>query len=400
MSEHVLGERAMRRQLAADDDAQARNRGVVDDKVLTRDRAGAAVLDERQRPHPRARVQNARPELAGAREHALGLVDEIVDLGVLDRRLARIALVTQIGRADEHEPVPRDDEERPAVASRLGVDGRAGGAGKRLDDEMAALRAADERPRALGAGHAVDPGTRRVDDVRGGREARAPVLVAPLDADGRAVGDADSRHRTVRVQRRPVRDGVDGELDDEPFRKRALRVPVDGGAGEPGFGEARQAPAQRLAAEHAMTRQPAAESEHVVERQPEPDLPAPALRAAVQRQSDLQRPHEMRRELEQPLALVQRLVNEPELRMLEVPQPSVDQPRRRGRRPAAQVAAIEQRHRQPAQRRLARDGGTVDPGPDDDQVDLLLLRRRDAQGPLPCLVARRGGAVHVPAPPG
>ena len=76
----------------------------------------------------------------------------------------------------------------------------------------------------------------------------------------------------------------------------------------------------------------------------------------------------MRREAQQPLAFVQRLAHEPDLEVLEVPQPAVDQSRRRARRARREVAALDEQHGKAGERGLARDRSAIDAGADHDHV--------------------------------
>src|SRR6185295_5913981 len=95
-----------------------------------------------------------------------------------------------------------------------------------------------------------------------------------------------------------------------------------------------------VAPEHPPARQRLTCRQQVVQRKPDAHLKAATTRAAVDGDTELERLDEMRREREHPLALVQRLVHEPEFGMLEIPQPAMNQPRRSAARAARDVATL------------------------------------------------------------
>jgi hypothetical protein len=98
----------------------------------------------------------------------------------------------------------------------------------------------------------------------------------------------------------------------------------------------------------------------------------------------------MRRQRKQALALAQRLVYQTELEMLEVPQPAMDQPRRRAAGSAPDIAALDQQRLDAAERGLARNRSAVDPGADHDElVRLLGLRCFHRCSSQACELGRR-----------
>jgi hypothetical protein len=103
-----------------------------------------------------------------------------------------------------------------------------------------------------------------------------------------------------------------------------------------------------------------------------------AARTAIHGNAQLERLDKMRSQRQQPLALAQRLANEDDLGMLEIPQPAVNQARRRAARAAADVTALDDQHLEPRDRRLARDRRPIDPRPNDDQLVLGLALRLHA----------------------
>src|SRR5690606_12326622 len=107
---------------------------------------------------------------------------------------------------------------------------------------------------------------------------------------------------------------------------------------------ARHVRQQLVAGQHPVARQRLAARQQVVERETDLDLPAGPARAAIDREIQPQRLDEVRRELEQRVALTQRFADEPELAVLEITQPAVDQSSRRARRAAADIVLLEDEH--------------------------------------------------------
>ena len=78
--------------------------------------------------------------------------------------------------------------------------------------------------------------------------------------------------------------------------------------------------------------------------------------------------------------------------MLQVAQPTVDEPRRPRRRPTGNVALVEDQHPQPAQRGVAGDARAIDPGADDDEIKLICSLLHVARQPVSSHVR---GSCHV-----
>src|SRR5205814_7546789 len=79
----------------------------------------------------------------------------------------------------------------------------------------------------------------------------------------------------------------------------------------------------------------------------------------------------------------------------EIPEPAVDQLRRRAGRRGGEVALVDERDREPVSRRGLRDAGADDAAADDEQVELPLpeLRQRlRARGQTGFVHARRPDA--------
>ena len=87
------------------------------------------------------------------------------------------------------------------------------------------------------------------------------------------------------------------------------------------------------------------------------------------RQHEAQRPDDVRGIAEQNRALPQGLAHEPEVAVLQVAQPAVDELGAGGRCVRGQVVLLAQQHVEAAARRVPRDAAAVDAAADDQQVD-------------------------------
>ena len=189
----------------------------------------------RQRTHARVGVEHVVARQPRARDHARGLPQQVVDLLGLGHHAVEIALVHRVGRADEVELVPGDDEVRATVLEGLHVQCPLGRAGEALDHEVAALRAADEplRRAPSRAQQAVDP---RTGDVDRDRRARLTALPADEVADLHAPAHVVLHEQTLGLRvRQHDRAGVAGRqrvLHRQALGELDLRVVVDGGAAQ------------------------------------------------------------------------------------------------------------------------------------------------------------------------
>src|SRR5437764_4426035 len=114
------------------------------------------------------------------------------------------------------------------------------------------------------------------------------------------------------------------------------------------------------------------ERQRIIEREACVELPLRDASAGVHRPDELQWPNEMRRESEQSPSLAARLKNEMEKPVLEVAESAVNQPRRAARRPAREVALFDERHAQPAQRRVAGATTAGNASADHEDIELPL----------------------------
>ena len=138
------------------------------------------------------------------------------------------------------------------------------------------------------------------------------------------------------IDARPPVVRIDGVEDDQ------ARV-IDDAVGifEAGnvFRLQRRAERARAEIDRAGRGQQAASAEVIVDEEPEAKHPARA-QTLVMRQNETLRPDDMRRRAEQHLALLQRLVHQPERIALEIAQPAVDQLGRSGRGGAAEIGLL------------------------------------------------------------
>ena len=144
-------------------------------------------------------------------------------------------------------------------------------------------------------------------------------------------------------------------------------------------------------------------SQEVVEHEADPDLDQAAGRVAVDGDEEGQRPHEMRGEATQRLALGERLPHQREIEQLEVAEAAVDElggPRGRAR---GVVPLLEERDRDAAEREVAGDARAGHAAADHDDVGPGVLDRGEIPPagvqarPLPSL-GRHHRRAPVPAP--
>jgi hypothetical protein len=236
-----------------------------------------------------------------------------------------------------------------------------------LHEAHAVLRVAPERTMQ----HVAHPRTGRVGDG-----ARAHV-------EGAAVGAAQDRlpfgvlaARTLSRDQLRAREDLRAVLlcveriehDEARVVHPAIRVDE---AAPDRFDERR---AHRMAAhvDAVRTRQQFAPSQMIVEEQADADQPCGTQVRHV-RHDETQRPHDVGRRAQQGLALLERLAHEPELLVLEVAQPAVNQlgTGRRGVR--GEIVLFAKQHGEPAPSRVTRDARAVDPAAHDEQIVPVLL---------------------------
>src|SRR5262245_53208900 len=85
----------------------------------------------------------------------------------------------------------------------------------------------------------------------------------------------------------------------------------------------------------------------------------------------------MRGEAEDPSTFRERLADEAEAVLLEVPQPAVNQPRRPARRPDGDVLAFHEGGPQIPRHRIQKGAATDDPAADDDDIECAVGQRAE-----------------------
>jgi len=132
--------------------------------------------------------------------------------------------------------------------------------------------------------------------------------------------------------------------------------------------------------EHAIALARAARRQPVVEREADADLDEPARGVPVDRHQEGQRPHEVRRQPPQALALGERLAHEAEVEQLEIAQAAVDQLRGARGGGGGEIALVDQRDRQASQGQVAGGAGPGHAAAEDDDVVVAVGQRPGARG--------------------
>src|SRR5207247_11108327 len=88
-------------------------------------------------------------------------------------------------------------------------------------------------------------------------------------------------------------------------------------------------------------------------------------------EDELLRPHQVGREALQALALAHRLEHQAHVPLLEVAEPAMNQLGGPARGARGEVAALDERHPEPAHRRVARDAGAVAPAAHPEDIERL-----------------------------
>ena len=264
-----------------------------------------------------------------------------------------VRLVRVVRRADDPVAGPRDDEHDAAGNSKresalrreaVAPDHDVGAPAR--DEAVGPLERGESRFRVR------RPDARRIDDPL-----RADLELVPAHeiADGRPDQPLAVEQRPLRLHPRR-RDGAACERGSE-HRERQPRVILDPVVVDDPAGQA-LAPQVRRVLDRArrpkVLREPAVppRTEQVVQEDAAPVEALVEQRDAVDREEERLQGHEVRREPEQPRALLQRLVDQPEVELLQVAQPAVDQPGRPPGRPRGDVALLHERSAQSAARRV------------------------------------------------
>ena len=279
--------------------------------MRARDRAGLGAGPVRQRPHAGIGVADRRTGQPGPRQQEVGLLQQVVDLGLGARGGVEVAVEPVVGGTDQVPAVPRDHQDRPVVRAGLVVDGDVRRTGERVDHEVRALGATDEPGQWQARGHLVDPRPRRVDHDGGPqRRIDAADAVAHRHAGRPAAVGLHPRHLGVGQGERPGVDRREQRLQDEPLGEDDLAVVVAQRAGEALAAQRRQLDGDGLPVEAAVPRHRLAHREGVEGHHAGPEHPGRLVVVRVQRHDEGHRRDQVRRDVQQPLAVVQRLVDQ------------------------------------------------------------------------------------------
>ncbi len=320
--------------------------------------------------------------------------------------MIEVAVVVGVGRADVAVVAPGHHEHRPLV-------------GRNRDDRRDLV--ADERPghrdvHALGGpdavrtarfverAHLVGPHPRGVDDRPGvdpdllavdeddrAREAATSGMIEPDDA-----GPVQGHRTEVEGRRTCQGQGEAGIVGPG--------VVVEIGPGQAVDLQVRPAAEGLVAVEPLVAlAHPQATREVVPPQRPAEgpgDPPGHQPVPGVDRDQERQHLDEVRCVPQQPLALGQRLIDESDLALLQVPQPSMHQLRRLRRGPGRKVVGLHERDGPPSRRCIERHPATRHPAAHDKEVEALgsqpLDRRRPLEGAPPPPAIHRLGLVEQP----
>ena len=340
-----------------------------------------------------------------AGEVAAGLLAQVAHLVGADAGLLGCAVLLDVGGAHQGEVAFVGDGEDDALVGVL-EDVGVVVLEELLHDDVAALHQPQRPGLRLAHLHGQElrgPGSGGVDQHAGLHAQRGPALGLQrgLPAAAGTFTAHGLRAGAARQHGGAALGGVHGVQHNQPGVVHPA-VAVDEAARVLRL----QRGARRVLAQlhRGRARQPFAAGQVVVQEQPGADHPHRPHRRVV-RHHEAQRPHDVRRTAQQPLALGQRLAHEAELVVLEVAQATVDElgARRRGVR--RQVVLLAQQHPQATARQVARDAGAVDAAAHHQHVGvdgggfgirhfgsfvIVCVRFSPKRGPLQGKVARAG----------
>ena len=309
----LLGKVAVGRQLAADDREETPNVTPVrlDDVLACYGRLGA-LGPSRQRPDTRIGIMNVVNREIGGGKHAVGFLDQVINLCRAGPDLVQFPVIANIGRSYQVQIVPGKDEERPPVRLRFDIEGVSRRTLERTDNDVAAFRATDKLRKlvACGCKDIIDPRPCRIDD-----RLRSDALLLT----GQGVYESQTLYRPVMgLDRRYPSMGPyvgtgstrsEQVLQHEALGKIHLPVVVTGRSDEVFTVQPALAAHDLAAIQHLVPWQALVPRQNVVGDHAEPNQPASALGARVDGYADAQRLHEVSCNLSQIATLVQGLVD-------------------------------------------------------------------------------------------
>src|ERR1041384_4672318 len=201
---------------------------VVMQDVLPRDRRRRLARSERQRANAGKVVADIGLREPGAGEQMRETLEEVVDLLRAGLRIVWRVAVRYLAGANKNLPVPRDNEDWPAI-DRLTIDCLCWSAAEAGQHQMRAAHTADHlwRCNTRGGNHRVGPGTRGVNDVGG---LNCVLLRGDAVAQARAVdasiGACNFQKLRMIADDRAGLNGFHQPLGHKALRKFALRILV------------------------------------------------------------------------------------------------------------------------------------------------------------------------------
>src|SRR5256712_6234181 len=245
-----------------------------DDLVGPRDVGLALTLLERERPHAGVRVRDLVQRNSRVGQDLVRLVQEVVHLVAGRVHAVQVAVEIAVGRPDERELAPRDDEDHAVVAGRV-VDGTLGELRQQTVD---ALRPPEDPRAALGhtrgGAELVHPRAGRVDhDARAQRRDATGEQVADADPDDRAFRVPDDlRDLAVVEGPRAQTAGRENVLEAEALGEDKQVVEIVAGAAEVARPDHRLKGERVDRGQHPISLASPPRRQPVVELQPDPDL--------------------------------------------------------------------------------------------------------------------------------
>ena len=312
------------------------------------------------------------------RKGLIQLADKRGNVARVVRQLLACRRALRFPGAENRVFAPRDQEqmaaERGAPAERL-VTGIA------PRDEIQGFQHRDAARQTERLDKPIDRGSGGVD-----RDARADLDLAtahrvarPHPHDAPPVGGTGQRRDGLDVirERGPVARRRERKRKRQAIGFRRDVIVEDRRAGQPLAPQAGEALHRGGAADDAPGREPQRRLDAAVAiggGEPVDEKAAAHYQLAVQdrsidRQRKGQRPHTVGRDARQRPALADRLAGTRQVQLLQVAQAAVDRAQVIERGAAAEIVALDQRHRQTALRRIVGDRQSADPAPDDEDVE-------------------------------
>src|SRR5689334_6335110 len=169
------------------------------DEVTPSDALFVFVISGRKRPHAGVSVENAVAREVRIRQSEIRFGKQVLDFPRFAADLIRVTFKANVGSTNQIDFVPRNNEDRPSIAAGLDVDRVRRRAGKWRDDEMTALRSANQlrTPDRNFLEYEVDPRSGRIDNHSRFRKLLPPIFGNKLNARNLSIGNSQIRHSCV-----------------------------------------------------------------------------------------------------------------------------------------------------------------------------------------------------------